>query len=63
MWNKKEEPDELSNKRVFSINHSDIPKGQTQCVKHQFKKINDTQVDCIKCMTSLIVNNADEYVK
>lgn len=51
----KEEKDELSNQRVFSIKHSDIPRGVTQCTEHSWKKISDTQLDCTKCPTSIQV--------
>lgn len=61
MWKKKEEPDELSNKRVFSIKHSEIPKGITQCENHSWIKLNDNEVKCTKCPTVLIVSS--EYLK
>lgn len=52
-----EEKDELSNQRVFSLNHSDIPRGMTQCEKHNLVKLNDNEVRCTKCPTVLIVNS------
>ena len=53
-----EEQDELGPKTVFTIKHSDIPKGITQCSmgKHLFKKKNENEVYCPACGTCLIVN-------
>ena len=59
MWQKKEEKDELSNQRVFTINHSDIPKGVTQCSEHSLIRLNDTEVKCTKCPTVLIKSLED----
>ena len=55
-WQKKEEPDLLSNKTVFTIKHSEIPKGITQCVHHAWIKRNDNEIECTKCPTILICN-------
>ena len=51
-----EEIDELSNKQVFSIKHSDIPRGITQCTTHAWVKLSENEVKCTKCPTALIVD-------
>ena len=60
-----EEIDELSEKRVFSIKHSDIPKGTTQCEmgKHKFQKMSENEIYCPVCQSAYIVNNPDEFLK
>lgn len=55
-----EEKDELSNKQVFSIKHADIPKGTTQCVRHDWVKLSENEVRCTKCQTANIVDK--EYL-
>ena len=60
MWQEKEEKDELSNKNVFSIKHSEIPKGTTQCVEHKWVKHSNNEIRCIHCPTILIVEENDE---
>lgn len=57
----KEEKDELSNQRVFSIKHSEIPRGITQCEVHSWIKLSDNEVKCTKCPTALLVS--PEYLK
>lgn len=54
----KKQIDEYGPKRVFTINHSEIPKGVTQCTmsKHVFEKRNDKEVYCGICNTVLIVD-------
>jgi len=54
----KSQEDEYGPKRVFTLNHSDIPKGITQCPmeKHKFEKKSDNEVYCPSCNTVLIVN-------
>jgi len=48
--------EELGPKTVFTIKHSDIPKGITQCVKHVWRKKNETELDCVNCPTCIIVS-------
>jgi hypothetical protein len=56
-----EKKDPLDPQCVFKIKHSDIPKGITQCQTHQWIKLSDNEVKCIKCPTALIVSS--EYLK
>jgi len=60
----KEEKDELGPKTVFTIKHSDIPTGVTQCKfqEHKWVKLNDNEIKCTKCPTVLIVG-ADDIEK
>ena len=48
--------DEFGPKRVFSIKHSEIPKGVTQCVEHKWRKLNENELECTLCPTAIIVN-------
>jgi hypothetical protein len=57
-----EEKDPLDPQTVFTIKHSDIPKGITQCIKHEWRKLNDNEIECTKCPTVLIVKDANDYV-
>jgi hypothetical protein len=52
-----EEKDPLDPQTVFTIKHSDIPKGLTQCPmqEHIFEDLNDNEIICRKCNTVLIV--------
>lgn len=61
---KKQEKDELAPKRVFSIKHSEIPKGVTQCVNHYWEKMNDNEIYCPVCQTAAIVgaDNIEKYL-
>lgn len=52
----KEKIDALGPKTVFTIKHSDIPKGITQCAKHVWRKKNEMELDCVNCPTCIIVN-------
>ena len=54
-----EEKDELSNQRVFTIKHSEIQKGITQCSIHDLVKLNDHEIRCTKCPTCLIKSLED----
>ena len=58
MKESQEEKDELSEKRVFSIKHSDIPKGITQCEmgRHQFKKHSENEIFCPLCQSIYIID-------
>lgn len=49
--------DEYGPKRVFSIKHSEIPKGVTQCATHKWLKKGITELECTKCPTVIIVNS------
>lgn len=51
-----QEIDELGPKTVFTIKHSEIPKGVVQCVKHVWRNKNEMELDCINCPTCVIVN-------
>lgn len=48
--------DEYGPKRVFTIKHSEIPKGITQCVDHKWLKKGENELECTKCPTVIIVN-------
>ena len=54
---KKSQEDEYGPKRVFSIKHSEIPKGVTQCATHKWLKKGITELECTKCPTVIIVNS------
>lgn len=54
---KKSQEDEYGPKRVFSIKHSEIPKGVTQCSTHKWLKKGITELECTKCPTVIIVNS------
>lgn len=58
MKEKSQEPDLLSNKTVFTIKHSEIPQGRTQCIQHSWVKLNDNELHCPVC-DSVIITNAD----
>lgn len=49
--------DELGPKTVYTIKHSEIPKGTTQCVDHQWEALSECEVKCKKCPTAIIVNS------
>lgn len=59
-WIKEEKPDELGPKRVFSLNHSEIKKGVTQCEEHEWRKVNEIELECIKCPTIIICEKGDK---
>lgn len=48
--------DEYGPKRVFTLNHSDIPKGITQCSTHKWRKLSENELECTECPTAIIVN-------
>ena len=50
-----ETEENIDNPTVFTIKHSDIPKGITQCLKHTWIKKNDNELRCSKCPTEVIV--------
>lgn len=52
----KEEKDEYGPKAVFTIKHSEIPKGRTQCEKHTWRKQGDNELYCGVCQSAIIVN-------
>lgn len=56
--------DELGPKTVFTIKHSEIQKGITQCVNHEWRKLSENELKCNKCPTAIIVNPdaLDSYV-
>lgn len=64
MYHKKEEKsiDPLDPKEVFRVHHDDIPKGVTQCKRHKWVKLNDTELKCVNCPTVIIVG-ADDIEK
>lgn len=54
---KEKEIDPLDPKTVFTINHSDIPKGITQCQEHQWETLNEHEIICRKCDTIRIIKH------
>jgi hypothetical protein len=60
-WKKPKEKDPLDPQTVFTIKHSDIPKGVTQCQVHAWEKLNDNEIICRVCNTVNIVN--PDYLK
>lgn len=56
MEEEKKDIDEYGPKRVFTLNHSDIPKGVTQCTDHKWRKLSENELECTKCPTAVIVN-------
>jgi len=56
MYEKKEEKDEYGPKTVFTIKHSEIPKGVTQCVKHVYTRLSENEIKCSQCRSAWIVN-------
>jgi hypothetical protein len=58
MKEKSQEKDPLDPQTVFTIKHSDIPKGITQCKfeDHAWRKISDTELECMKCPTAIRVS-------
>lgn len=59
------ELDELGPKTVFTIKHSEIPKGITQCGEHDWRIKNDMELECKNCPTCVIVNKEviDSYAR
>lgn len=62
-WKKKEEIDEFGPKRVFTLNHSEIQKGITQCENHVWRKEGENELVCTKCPTQIICELTDERLK
>ena len=56
------EKDPLDPQTVFTIKHSDIPKGQTQCQVHTWVKHSENEIRCPQCGTVNIVKNINDYV-
>ena len=49
---------------VFSRKHSDIEmSGKKMCTDHKWRKLNNTEIECINCPTALIVGVDDERLK
>jgi len=59
------ENDNLDPQTVFTIKHSDIPKGITQCQKHNWEKLNDNEIICRVCMSANIIDpkQMQQYAK
>lgn len=55
------EEENLDYQTVFTIKHSDIPQGITQCKKHSWIKLNNNEIKCTKCPTVAIVDDPDDY--
>jgi hypothetical protein len=57
-YHKKEEKsiDPLDPQTVFTIKHSEIPKGITQCQKHEWVKHSENEIRCLKCPTVNIID-------
>lgn len=51
-----EEKDPLDPQTVFTIKHSEIPQGITQCIEHAWIKKNDNELSCTKCPTEILVD-------
>jgi hypothetical protein len=64
MKEKSQEKDPLDPQTVFTIKHSDIPKGITQCVKHKWRKLSDDEVECSVCPTVCHIdpNQMNQYL-
>lgn len=54
-----EETDEYGPKTVFTIKHSEIPKGRTQCVSHSWRKQGENELYCPTCQSAIIVEEKD----
>lgn len=50
-------------KEVYRIKHSEIPKGITQCVNHEWVKHSENEIRCLKCPTVNIVANVNDYAR
>ena len=61
MHNKEKDP--LDPQTVFTIKHSEIPKGITQCLEHSWIKTGEHELRCAKCPTMAIVDNTNDYVR
>jgi len=60
---KEEEKDELSNKTVFSITHDEIKRtGVTQCVHHEWRISDERNLQCIKCPSAIMVEDAETFL-
>lgn len=59
------EKDPLDPQTVFTIKHSEIPKGITQCLNHDWIKVGEHELRCTKCPSSAIINpdNINDYVR
>jgi hypothetical protein len=62
-WKKKEEVDEFGPKRVFTLNHSEIQKGITQCENHVWRKEGENELVCTKCPTKIICELTDKRLE
>lgn len=61
----KSQEENLDNPTVFKITESEIRMtGITQCKKHHWVKLNDSELKCIKCPTAIIVgvDNIEKYL-
>lgn len=47
--------DPLDPQTVFTIKHSEIPKGITQCKDHVWVDLNENEKKCINCPTAIII--------
>lgn len=52
-----EEKSNLDPQTVFTLNHSDIPKGVTQCQVHQWRERNEYEIECPICGTCNIIKS------
>lgn len=53
----------LDPQTVFTIKHSDIPKGVTQCEVHKWQKMNDSELYCPVCQSAIIVDRLNDYLE
>jgi len=59
MHNKEKEKDPLDPQTVFTIKHSEIPKGITQCKEHKWQKISENELYCPVCQSGALINPKD----
>ena len=52
-----EEKSNLDPQTVFTLNHSDIPKGTTQCENHTWETLNEHERICHRCNTIQIIKH------
>lgn len=62
--NNNKSTEEHPEKEVFRIDVSEIKKrAVSQCQKHVWRKLDDTNLECVNCPTAIQVHNADEFLK
>lgn len=62
-FHKEKEKDPLDFKEVFRISNADIKKtGVTQCKVHKWRKLTETDLECVNCPTVVKVNNIKQHL-